>query len=90
MVCVRENTEGEYAGLGGRVHVGTPHEVAEQTGLFTRHGIERILRYAFEVAKQRPRRLLATCGCRAVEEDDRDNCARDVHELRHLERHVTR
>src|SRR5207247_4168810 len=33
MVCVRENSEGEYAGLGGRVHVGTPHEVAEQTGL---------------------------------------------------------
>ena len=60
MVCVRENTEGEYAGLGGRVHVGTPHEVAEQTGLFTRHGIERILRYGFEVAMKRPRRLLAS------------------------------
>ena len=42
MVCVRENSEGEYAGLGGRIHVGTPHEAAEQTGLFTRHGIERI------------------------------------------------
>ena len=50
MVCVRENSEGEYSGLGGRIHVGTPHEVAEQTGLFTRHGIERILRYGFEVA----------------------------------------
>jgi len=60
MVCIRENTEGEYAGLGGRVHVGTPHEVAEQTGLFTRHGIERILRYGFEVAMKRPRRLLAS------------------------------
>ncbi len=60
MVCVRENTEGEYAGLGGRVHVGTPHEVAEQTGLFTRHGIERILRYSFEVAMKRPRRMLAS------------------------------
>jgi tartrate dehydrogenase/decarboxylase/D-malate dehydrogenase len=60
MVCVRENSEGEYAGLGGRVHVGTPHEVAEQTGLFTRQGIERILRYAFEVAAARPRRLLAS------------------------------
>src|SRR5262249_23509004 len=34
MVCVRENSEGEYSGLGGRVHVGTPHEVAEQTGVF--------------------------------------------------------
>jgi tartrate dehydrogenase/decarboxylase/D-malate dehydrogenase len=60
MVCVRENSEGEYAGFGGRVHVGTPHEVAEQTGLFTRQGIERILRYGFEVAAARPRRLLAS------------------------------
>jgi tartrate dehydrogenase/decarboxylase / D-malate dehydrogenase len=60
MVCVRENSEGEYAGLGGRLHVGTPHEVAEQTGLFTRHGIERIVRYAFDVARKRPRKLLAS------------------------------
>ncbi len=60
MVCVRENTEGEYSGLGGRIHVGTSHEVAEQTGLFTRHGIERIVRYAFEVASKRPRHLLAS------------------------------
>ena len=60
MVCVRENSEGEYSGLGGRIHVGTPHEAAEQTGLFTRHGIERILRYGFEIASKRPRRLLAS------------------------------
>ena len=60
MICVRENSEGEYAGLGGRIHVGRPHEVAEQTGLFTRHGIERIARYAFEVASRRPRRTLAS------------------------------
>jgi tartrate dehydrogenase/decarboxylase/D-malate dehydrogenase len=60
MVCVRENSEGEYAGHGGRVHVGTPLEVAEQTGLFTRQGIERILRYGFEVASKRPRRMLAS------------------------------
>jgi tartrate dehydrogenase/decarboxylase / D-malate dehydrogenase len=60
MVCVRENSEGEYAGLGGRVHVGTPHEVAEQTGLFTRNGIERILRYGFDTASKRPRRVLAS------------------------------
>jgi tartrate dehydrogenase/decarboxylase/D-malate dehydrogenase len=60
MVCVRENSEGEYAGLGGRIHVGTPHEVAEQAGLFTRQGIERILRYGFEVAMKRPRRMLAS------------------------------
>jgi tartrate dehydrogenase/decarboxylase/D-malate dehydrogenase len=60
MVCVRENTEGEYTGLGGRIHVGTPYEAAEQTGLFTRHGIERILRYGFETARKRPRKLLAS------------------------------
>jgi tartrate dehydrogenase/decarboxylase / D-malate dehydrogenase len=60
MVCVRENSEGEYAGVGGRVHRGTPHEVAQQTGVFTRMGIERIVRYAFTVAAQRPRRLLAS------------------------------
>jgi tartrate dehydrogenase/decarboxylase / D-malate dehydrogenase len=60
MICVRENSEGEYAGVGGRIHRGTDHEVAEQTGVFTRHGIERILRYGFELAMRRPRRLLAS------------------------------
>jgi tartrate dehydrogenase/decarboxylase/D-malate dehydrogenase len=59
-VCVRENSEGEYAGLGGRLHRGTPHEVAEQTGLFTRRGIERVVRYACELAMSRPRTLLAS------------------------------
>jgi tartrate dehydrogenase/decarboxylase / D-malate dehydrogenase len=60
MVCVRENSEGEYAGVGGRVHVGTDREVAQQTGVFTRHGIERILRYGFELASKRPRKLVAS------------------------------
>jgi tartrate dehydrogenase/decarboxylase / D-malate dehydrogenase len=60
MVCVRENSEGEYSGVGGRIRRGTEHEVAEQTGVFTRHGIERILRYGFELALKRPRRLLAS------------------------------
>jgi len=60
MVCVRENSEGEYSGVGGRIHRGTPHEVAQQTGVFTRHGIERILRYAFELAATRPRKMLAS------------------------------
>ena len=59
-VCVRENSEGEYAGLGGRLHRGTPHEVAEQTGLFTRRGIDRVVRYACELAMARPRKLLAS------------------------------
>jgi tartrate dehydrogenase/decarboxylase/D-malate dehydrogenase len=60
MICVRENTEGEYASVGGRIHVGTPREVAQQSGVFTRFGIERILRYAFELAMKRPRRLVAS------------------------------
>jgi tartrate dehydrogenase/decarboxylase/D-malate dehydrogenase len=60
MVCVRENSEGEYSGAGGRIHRGTPHEVAQQTGVFTRHGIERILRYGFEQAAARPRKMLAS------------------------------
>ena len=60
MVCVRENSEGEYAGFGGRLHAGTADEVAEQTGVFTRRGVERIARYAFDLARRRPRRLLAS------------------------------
>jgi tartrate dehydrogenase/decarboxylase/D-malate dehydrogenase len=60
MVCVRENSEGEYSGAGGRIHRGTAHEVAEQTAVFTRHGIERILRYGFELAAKRPRRMIAS------------------------------
>jgi tartrate dehydrogenase/decarboxylase/D-malate dehydrogenase len=60
MVCVRENSEGEYSGVGGRIHRGTPNEVAQQVGVFTRQGIERILRYGFELAAQRPRRMLAS------------------------------
>jgi len=60
MVCVRENSEGEYCGIGGRLHAGTPQELAEQTGVFTRHGIERIARYGFTIAQSRPRKMLAS------------------------------
>jgi tartrate dehydrogenase/decarboxylase/D-malate dehydrogenase len=60
MVCVRENSEGEYSGVGGRIHRGTPHEVAQQSGIFTRRGIDRIVRYAFEIASTRPRKMLAS------------------------------
>jgi tartrate dehydrogenase/decarboxylase/D-malate dehydrogenase len=56
MVCVRENTEGEYAGMGGRIHQGTPDEVAIQSSAFTRKGTERIIRYAFVYARQHGRR----------------------------------
>ena len=58
-VCVRENSEGEYAGAGRREGEGDA-ERAEQTGVFTRRGIARIVRYACEVAMGRPRRLLAS------------------------------
>ena len=60
MVVVRENSEGEYAGAGGRSHRGTPLETATETSVFTRAGVERIQRYAFELARTRPRRHL-TC-----------------------------
>ncbi len=60
MVCVRENSEGEYGGIGGRVHAGRPTESAQQLSVFTRHGIERIARYGFEMAMKRPRKLLAS------------------------------
>jgi tartrate dehydrogenase/decarboxylase/D-malate dehydrogenase len=56
MVCVRENTEGEYSGTGGRIHQGLPDEVAVQSAVFTRKGTERIIRYAFEYARQHGRR----------------------------------
>lgn len=53
MVFVRENTEGEYSGAGGRAHRAQPHEVAVETSVFTRHGCERVIRYAFELARRR-------------------------------------
>jgi tartrate dehydrogenase/decarboxylase/D-malate dehydrogenase len=57
-VIVRENTEGEYSGSGGRVHQGLPDEVATETSVFTRKGVERIHRFAFELAARRPRKHL--------------------------------
>jgi len=60
MVFVRENTEGEYCGLGGRFKRGSSDEVAVQQSVFTRKGVERVLRYAFELARQRPRKRLAS------------------------------
>jgi len=53
ITVVRENTEGEYSDSGGRVYKGTPHEIAVQESIFTRRGVERIIRYAFEEAKAR-------------------------------------
>jgi tartrate dehydrogenase/decarboxylase/D-malate dehydrogenase len=57
-VIVRENTEGEYSGSGGRVHQGLPDEIATETSVFTRKGVERIHRFAFELARKRPRKHL--------------------------------
>jgi len=57
-VIIRENSEGEYAGQGGRSHVGQPWEVSTEVSIFTRHGVERIMRFAYEVAQSRPRRKL--------------------------------
>jgi tartrate dehydrogenase/decarboxylase/D-malate dehydrogenase len=57
-VIVRENSEGEYAGVGGRVHQGSPIEAATDVSMFTRAGVERIMRFAFRLAQSRPRKLL--------------------------------
>ena len=54
-VIVRENTEGEYSQVGGRLFQGTEREVAVQESVFTRHGVDRIMRYAFNLARRRPK-----------------------------------
>ncbi|PDT26947.1 tartrate dehydrogenase [Rhizobium sp. L9] len=57
ILCIRENTEGEYSGAGGRIHQGTDDEVAVETSIFTRKGVERILRFGFEQARMRRGKL---------------------------------
>ena len=57
-VIVRENSEGEYAGVGGRAHQGHPIEIATDLSIMTRAGVERIMRFAFALARSRPRRHL--------------------------------
>lgn len=57
-VIVRENSEGEYSGNGGRAHRGMPEEVGTEVAIFTRVGVTRIMRYAFKLAQSRPRKLL--------------------------------
>ena len=57
-VIVRENSEGEYSGNGGRVHKGLPEEVATEVSVFTRVGVERIMRFSFALARSRPRKFL--------------------------------
>jgi tartrate dehydrogenase len=57
MVVVRENSEGEYANVGAHLYAGTEREVALQTGVFSRHGCERVIRYAYELARREKRSL---------------------------------
>ncbi len=57
LVVVRENSEGEYVDVGGRFHVGAPEEFAVQSAVHTRRGVERVLRFSFELARKRRRKL---------------------------------
>jgi tartrate dehydrogenase/decarboxylase/D-malate dehydrogenase len=66
-VVIRENTEGEYSGAGGRVQAGTPNEVAIQTTIFTRAGVERIIRYAFEMARTRRKKVTSATKSNAMQ-----------------------
>jgi tartrate dehydrogenase/decarboxylase/D-malate dehydrogenase len=67
ILCIRENTEGEYAGIGGRFRRGQDDEVALQTGVFSRRGIERVVRYAFERARERGGRLASATKSNALQ-----------------------
>lgn len=66
-IVVRENSEGEYTGAGGRSHVGLPDEVATQTAVFTRKGTERVIRYAFGLARSRKKKLASVSKSNAQE-----------------------
>lgn len=57
-IIVRENSEGEYSGVGGRAHQGLPEEVGMEVAVFTRSGVRRIMAFAFELARKRPRKML--------------------------------
>jgi tartrate dehydrogenase/decarboxylase/D-malate dehydrogenase len=60
LMIVRENNEGEYSEIGGRIYAGTENEIVSQQSVFTRKGVDRILRYAFELAKTRPKKHLTS------------------------------
>ncbi len=64
-VVVRENSEGEYSDLGGRLHAGTPDELAVQTTVITRRGAERVMRFAFELARKRNGKKRVTCATKS-------------------------
>ena len=66
MIFIRENSEGEYAGSGSWLYKGKPNEVVIQDGVFSRHGCERIIRYAFEVARQQKRSVTSISKANAL------------------------
>lgn len=66
LLCIRENTEGEYTDLGGRFHRGSPDESALQTSVYTRRGVERIVRYAFDRARERKKTLASATKSNAL------------------------
>lgn len=66
LLCIRENSEGEYVGAGGRVHAETPDEVAIETAIFTRRGVERVMRFAFEQARLRHGHVAAATKSNAL------------------------
>src|SRR5258708_38294427 len=66
LLCVRENREGEYPDIGGRFHRGSPDESALQTSVYTRRGVERIVRYAFDRARERKRTLASATKSNAI------------------------
>ena len=94
ILCVRENTEGEYSGIGGRFHRGAREEVALQTSVYTRHGVERVVRYAFERAVERRRRLASATKSNALQytavlwDEVVDEVARDFPEVEVTPYHV--
>ena len=94
ILCIRENTEGEYAGAGGRVHNGTPHEVAIETSIFTRRGVERVLRYGFDQARKRTKKLASVTKSNAQKhsmvfwDDVTDAVAKDYPDVKVTRYHV--
>ncbi len=60
MLIVRENTEGEYSSIGGRMYEGTPREIVMQETVMSRHGVDRVLKFAFEQAQARPKKHLTS------------------------------
>jgi tartrate dehydrogenase/decarboxylase/D-malate dehydrogenase len=94
ILCIRENTEGEYAGAGGRIHNATPYEVAIETSIFTRRGVERVLRYGFEQARRRAKKLASVTKSNAQKhsmvfwDDVTDAVAKDYPDVKVTRYHV--